>query len=178
MQHSRVLLFLVLLLAPGIADAQSFGLYGSAGPTITDAGNSFGVGAGLSPTSRLSFVFGFERTHLSSRTTRDRDTVSNFRGGTLSLGTAEVRFAPFGRGRVGPFALAGIAAGVSRPNVNDVFPDPVTNDVRAFFFGGGIDVPLGDRLSVFADARMTVGTEGYDGIVAVAPLRAGVVWRF
>ena len=89
-----------------------------------------------------------------------------------------MRFAPFGRGRVGPFALAGIAAGVSRPNVNDVFPDPVTNDVRAFFFGGGIDVPFGDRLSLFADARMTVGTEGYDGIVAVAPLRAGVAWRF
>lgn len=178
MQNSRVLLFLLLLLPPNLANAQSFGLYGSAGPTITDAGHSFAAGAGFSPTSRLSFVFSFERTHLSRRTTRDRDTVSNFRGGTLSLGTAEVRFAPFGRGRVGPFALAGIAAGVSRPNVNDVFPDPVTNDVRAFFFGGGIDVPLGDRLSVFADARMTVGTEGYDGIVAVAPLRAGVTWRF
>ena len=178
MPYIRVLLFLILLLAPVVANAQSFGLYASAGPTITDAGNSFAAGAGFSPTSQLSFVFSLERTHLSSRTIRDRNTVSNFRGGTLLLGAAEVRFAPFGRGRVGPFALAGIAAGVSRPNVNDVFPDPVTNDARAFFFGGGIDVPLADRLSVFADARMTVGTEGYDGLVAVAPLRAGVAWRF
>ena len=178
MQNSRVLLFLLLLLSPNLANAQSFGLYGSAGLTITDAGHSFAAGAGFSPTSRLSFVFSFERTHLSSRTGHDGNVVSNFRGGTLLLGTGEVRFAPLGHGRVGPFALAGIAAGVSRPNVNDVFPDPVTNDVRAFFFGGGIEVPLGDRLRLFADARMTVGTEGYDGIVAVAPLRAGVAWRF
>lgn len=173
-----VLLFVILLLSPGVASAQSFGLYGSAGPTLIDAGHSFAAGAGFSPASRLSFVFGFERTHLSSRTTRDRDTVSHFRGGTLFLGTAEVRFAPLGRGRVGPFALAGIAAGVSRPNVNEVFPDPVTNGARALFFGGGIDVPLGDRFSIIADARMTVGVEGYDGVVAVAPLRAGVAWRF
>jgi hypothetical protein len=176
--HIRVLMLMILLLAPGAANAQSFGLYGSAGPTITDAGNSVAARAGFSPTSRLSFLFSFERTHLSSRTSRDGDTVSNFRGGTLFLGTAEVRFAPFGRGRFGPFGLAGIAAGVSHPNVNDVFPTRVTNEVRAFFLGGGIDVPLSDRLSVFADARMTVGAEGTEGMVAVAPVRAGVAWRF
>ena len=94
------------------------------------------------------------------------------------LGTGEVRFAPFGRGRLGPFGLAGIAGGVSHPNVNDVFPTRVTNEVRALFLGGGIDVPLSDRLSIFADARMTVGAGGTEGIVAVAPLRAGVAWRF
>ena len=178
MQNSRVLLFLLLLLPPSLANAQSFGLYGSAGPTITDAGHSFAAGAGFSPTSRLSFVFSFERTHLSSRTGHDGNVVSNFRGGTLLLGTGEVRFAPLGHGRVGPFGLAGMAVGVSHPNVNDVFPDRLTNDVRAFFLGGGINVPLGDRLAVFADARMTVGAEGTEGIVAVAPLRAGVTWRF
>jgi hypothetical protein len=168
----------MLVLAPTAASAQSFGLYGSAGPTLIDAGNSFAAGAGFSPSSRVSFVFSFERTHLSSRTTRDRNTVSNFRGGTLFLGTAEVRVAPFGLGRLGPFGLAGIAAGVSQPNVNDVFPSRVTNDVRAFFLGGGIDVPLNEGLSVFADARMTVGADGDNGLVAVAPLRAGVAWRF
>ena len=71
-----------------------------------------------------------------------------------------------------------MAAGVSHPNVNDVFTDRVTNEVRAFFLGGGINVPLGNQLTVFADARMTVGAEGTEGIVAVAPLRAGVTWRF
>ena len=169
---------LVLLASPAVARSQSFELYGSAGPTLTDKGNSLAAGVGFSPASRVTFVFSFERTHLSSQTRRDRDVVSSFRGGTLFLGTAELRFAPFRRGRLGPFAVAGVAAGMSRPNVNDVFPDRVTNSVRGMFLGGGIDVPLSPRTSVFADARMYFGAEGNEGILAVAPLRAGIVWRF
>jgi hypothetical protein len=131
------LILLMLLIAPGVANSQSLELFGSAGPTITDAGNSFTVGAGFSPTSRITMVFNFERTHLSSRTTRHASGFSSFRGGTLFLGTAEFRFAPFGRGRFGAFGLAGVAAGVSRPNVTDIFRDSVTNPVRAIFAGGG-----------------------------------------
>ena len=172
------LLFLVMLASPGVANGQSVELFGSAGPTITDTGNSVAAGAGFSPTSRMTLVFNVERTHLSSRTTRDGDVVSSFRGGTLLLGTAELRVAPFRRGRFGPYGLAGFAAGVSRPNVNAVFPDRVSNQVRAMFFGGGIEVPLGERMTVFADARMMVGAEGTDGMVAVAPVRAGIAWRF
>ena len=71
----------------------------------------------------------------------------------------------------------GFAAGVSRPNVNELFPDPVTNNVRAIFFGGGIHVPLKERVSLFADARMMVGAEAGE-LLAVAPIRAGVAWRF
>jgi hypothetical protein len=67
---------------------------------------------------------------------------------------------------------------VSRPNVNDIFPTPVTNGARAVFGGGGLLVPLGTRFAVFADARMLIGAEGTEGIVAVAPVRAGVAWRF
>jgi hypothetical protein len=104
--------------------------------------------------------------------------VSYFRGGTFLLGSAELRFAPRGRGRVGPFAVAGFAAGVSRPNVNEVFPTPVTNGARAVFGGGGLLVPLAQRLNAFADVRMLIGAEGSEGIVAVAPVRAGVAWRF
>jgi hypothetical protein len=173
-----VLLFVMSIVSARAANSQSFEVYGSAGPTITDTGHSFAAGAGFSPASRIGIVFNFERTHLSSRTTRDRDVVSSFRGGTLFVGTAEARFLPFGRSRVGPFALAGFAAGVSRPNVNATFPERVTNDVRAFFAGGGIHAPVGDRLTVFADVRMLIGAEGIEGIVAVAPLRAGVSWRF
>ena len=164
------------LVSPHVATAQSIELYGSAGPTITDAGHSVSAGGGFSPASRLTLVFSFERTHLS--TTTRHDGLSRFRGGTLSLGTAELRVAPFGRHRFGPFGLAGFAAGVSRPNVNDVFPTRVTNDVRAMFVGGGLQAPLGKQLTVFADARMIFGAEGTEGIVAVAPLRAGLAWRF
>jgi hypothetical protein len=172
------LLFLMLLISPGVANGQSFELYASAGPTITDTGNSFAAGVGVSPTSRLSIGFSFERTHLSSRTSREGNVVSSFRGGTLLLGTAELRFAPFGRGRFGPFGVVGVAAGVSHPNVNDMFPNRVTNRVGAMFLGGGINVPLGERFAMFADARMMFGAEGVEGIVAVAPVRAGIAWRF
>jgi hypothetical protein len=62
--------------------------------------------------------------------------------------------------------------------VNSTFPTPVTNDARAVFAGGGLLLPFGPRVAAFADARMLVGAEGIEGIVAVAPVRAGVTWRF
>jgi hypothetical protein len=67
---------------------------------------------------------------------------------------------------------------VSRPHVNQTFPDRVTNQARVLFAGGGLHVPLGERLSVFGDIRMVFGAEGLEGIVAFAPVRAGVAWRF
>jgi hypothetical protein len=74
--------------------------------------------------------------------------------------------------------VAGFAAGVSRPNVNEIVPTPATNGARAVFGGGGFLVPLGQRLAAFGDVRMLIGAEGSEGIVAVAPVRAGVAWRF
>ena len=168
----------LLAFCPPDARGQTFELHGSAGPTITDAGLSLAGGVGVSPTARLTLFANIERTHLFSQFRREPDPALYFRGGTYLLGSAELRFAPRGRGRVGPFAVAGFAAGVSRPNVNEVFPTPVTNAARAFFGGGGLLVPLGQRLAAFADVRMLIGAEGSDGIVAVAPVRAGVAWRF
>jgi hypothetical protein len=167
-----------LLVCPPTARGQSFELYGSAGPTITDTGYSLAAGVGVSPTARLTLLANIERTDLVSQIHREARSVSYFRGGTYLLGTGELRFAPLGRDRVGPFAVAGFAAGVSRPHVNDVFPAPVTNRARAVFGGGGLLVPLGTRFAAVVDARMLIGAEGSEGIVAVAPLRAGVAWRF
>ena len=167
-----------LLTTPWIASAQSFVLQGSAGPTLVDSGYSLAGGIGYSATSRLAVLFDIERTHLSSRLSSDgRGGFSGFRGGTLTLGSAQLRVTPFGRDRVGPYGLVGFAAGVSRPNVNELFPDPVTNDVRAMFFGGGIHVPIKERVSFFADGRMMIGAEAGESL-AVAPIRAGVAWRF
>jgi hypothetical protein len=168
----------LLAFCPSAARGQSFELYGSAGPSITDPGLSLAGGVGVSLTSRLSLFANIERTHLWSQIRRESDSTSYFRGGTILLGSAELRFAPRGRGRVGPFAVAGFAAGASRPNVNEVFPTPVTNGARAVFGGGGVLVPFGQRLTAFADVRMLIGAEGSEGIVAVAPARAGVAWRF
>ena len=103
----------LLAFCPSAAHGQSFELYGSAGPTITDAGLSVAAGVGVSPTSQLTLLASIERTHLSSQNRRETDSTSYFRGGTYLLGSAELRFAPRGRDRVGPFAVAGFAAGVA-----------------------------------------------------------------
>jgi hypothetical protein len=172
------LLCALCLLHPGTASAQSFQLEASAGPTLVDSGFSGSAGIGFTPTSRIALSFELERTHLSSQQTTDgRGNVSGFRGGTLTLASGELRVGLFGRDRVGPYGLVGFAAGVSRPNVNEMFPDPVTNDVRAVFFGGGIQVPVKKRFSLFADARMMLGSEAGE-LLAVAPIRAGVAWHF
>ena len=93
------------------------------------------------------------------------------------MGAAEVRVTLLGRDRLTPYGLAGFGAGISRPNVNEIFPEPRTNAVRAVSFGGGIHVPLRPRLSIFADARMIVGAEAGE-LLAIAPVRAGLAWRF
>ena len=175
-----VVMTVLLLLVPAVAGAQMFELHGSAGPTVTDAGHSLAAGVGFSPASRVTFLVDVERTHLSTRVQTDaRGSISTFRGGTVTLGAVALRVSLFGRDRIGPYILAGLAAGVSQPNVTPTFPSRVTNGVRAPFLGGGLQVPINDRLSVFADGRMmlVVGTEA-DELFAVAPIRAGVAWRF
>ena len=171
-------LMLSLLLVSSTASGQSLVLQGSAGPTLFDPGYSAAVGIGFTPNSWMTVLFDVERTHVSSRVSRDgRGGIAASRGGTLTLAAAELRATLRGGDRVSPYVLGGFAAGVSRPNVNDTFPDPVTNNVRAFFFGGGLSVPLRKRIHVFADARMIVGAEAGE-LLAIAPVRAGIAWRF
>ena len=121
-----------------------------------------------------------ERTHLSSQIrTYDYGVTSAFRGGTVTLVSPACVLSLLGRDRVGPYGLVGLAAGVSRPNVTDLFPDRVSNEVRAPFAGGGIQVPLRNRVTLFAEARMMlVIGKGADDLFAVAPFRAGVAWHF
>jgi hypothetical protein len=173
-----MLIVATLLLAPRSAHSQAVEIYGSAGPTIVDEGHSVAAGLSFSPNSRLSVLASGERTHVFSGTRRADGFISNFRGGTLYLGSAELRVTPFGRDRFGPYGLTGLAAGISKPNVNEFFPNPVTNEVVAAFLGGGLQAPLGERFRVFADFRMLVGAEGREGIVGVAPVRAGLSFRF
>jgi hypothetical protein len=165
-------------LLPGAAAAQVWEVSGSAGPTIVEAGHSVAVGAGLWPASRVSIVFTAERTHIAGGTRRTGNLISSVRGGTIYVGTAELRVTPLGRDRVGPFVVAGVAAGTARPNVNATFPTRVTNDVRAIVLGGGLQVPLRKHLAITADTRFIYGEAGIGGIVAVVPLRAGLTWRF
>ncbi len=168
----------LLLFSPAIARGQTFMVHGAAGPTVTDPGYSLAAGVGFSPTSRLTIVFSAERTHLASQfRTYPEGFTAAFRGGTLTFAAGEMRFAILGRHRVGPYVLTGLAAGVSRPNVTRIFPTPVTNEVLASFFGGGVLVPLGDRLAVFADARMMLAV-GKEELLGLVPIRGGIAWHF
>jgi hypothetical protein len=178
MRVAIVVLSLFVVVFPCAARAQLFTVHGAAGPTLVDRGYTLVAGGGIVPTRHLSVLFDVERTHLSSRSTSDgRGGTSEFRGGTLTLGSAQLRVAPFGHGRLGPYGLAGVAAGVSRPNVNEAFPTRVTNDVWAIFFGGGLFVPLTDQLNAYVDGRMLVGDEAGE-LLAVLPIRGGLAWRF
>jgi len=180
MRVSCVAAFLFVLL-PSVGSTQSLpssvSIQAAAGPTVTDKGHHVSAAVGFSPLSRVTVLLDVQRTHLSSRITRQERGFSAFRGGTMTAVSGEVRVGLWPVQRVTPYVLAGLGAGVSRPNVNETFPDPVTNDARFMFFGGGVHVPLRERLSVFGDARMLVGAEAGE-LLAMAPVRVGLAWRF
>jgi hypothetical protein len=149
----------------------------AAGPTLTllGGGNVLSAAFGYSPASRLELLLNMERTYVPFQLWGGHSAT---RGGTLMFVSGELRFALLPADRVSPFAIAGVGGGVSRPNVNAEFPDRVRNDLRVLYIGGGVRVPLRRGFSVLADARCMLGLEGYDGVLALWPVRVGVAWRF
>lgn len=110
-------------------------------------------------------------------TRSDARDFSATRGGTTTFISGEVRFLFFTFNRGSPYALASAGYGKSRPNVNDIFPDRVTNDATLVFFGGGVRIAVTERLSAFADIRFGIQGER-DSIIGLTPVRGGVAWRF
>jgi hypothetical protein len=145
---------------------------------MVDPGHNVSAAVGFSPMPRVTLLLDVQRTHIASRVTRQDRGGSVFRGGTMTAVSGEARVSLWPVQRVTPYALAGFGAGVSRPNVNPTFPDAVTNSARFMFFGGGVQVPLRERLSVFGDVRLIAGAEGNNGLLAMIPVRVGVAWRF
>lgn len=178
MRLTLVVALVLLFGVPAPGRGQSVDVHGSAGPTLVDRGYSVAGGFGWSPWSRLTLTADIERTELSTRVSSDgRGGGSVFRGGTIVLGAAGVRVALFPPHRLTPYVVAGVAAGRSRPAVNPQFPSVVTNDARALFAGGGVEAPFGPHLGLFVDGRVQIGGDGGETL-ALAPLRAGLRWRF
>lgn len=179
---------LLLLLIPCGATAQTpdatgpgldrFSLQAGAGPLLRSGGNNLSAAFGFSPLSRLDFLVSVERTHVPFQRDTFSDGYSLTRGGTLTAVSGEVRVSLLPPHRVSPYGFAGIGGGVSRPTVNAEFPNPVRNDLRVVYFGGGLRVPLRGGLSVFGDARAMMALEGDEGIMGIWPVRAGLAWRF
>ena len=181
-------LLCVLILVPMAASGQTFVLQGAGGFSVLDTahnlsygfdpGPHLGLGVGVSPWRRVSLVVEVERTHRASQLQTDaRGNMFGFRGATATLAVPQVRVSLFDPDRVAPYGLVGFAAGVSRLNVTAEFPNRVTHDVRALVLGGGLQVPVRERISIFADGRLFIGSEANE-IFALMPIRAGVAWRF
>ncbi len=175
-----VVVGLLLLAFPALSSGQTnVDIHGSGGPTLYNRGSSVAVGVGFTPTSWLTVVVDVERTHQPSRLSTEHGVTSAFRGGTLTSVAGGIRASLFGPDRIGPYALAGLAVGVSRPNVNDLWPKRVAHQVQGPFVGGGFQVPIGNRISLFADGRvMLMAGKQADVLLGVAPIRAGMTWRF
>lgn len=177
MRSIPVFALLAFLGVPALVTAQPFDLHAAGGPTLVDRGYSVAGGLGWSPLSHLQISINAERTHLPMRVETTPQSSSVTRGGTVTVGSAEAQLSLLARQRFTPYVLAGFAAGRSRPNVNERFPQEVTNDVRAVFAGGGLLVPLRSNLALYADVRWMVGDESNE-LLVVAPLRAGFSLRF
>jgi hypothetical protein len=182
-------LLALVLLMPQVAtgqtpDSQPAGfdrvsLQVAAGPLVNSGGgHTLSAAFGFSPISRVDLVVNVERQHLPFQRGTFSDGFSVTRGGTLTWVSGEVRASLFPPDRVSPYGLAGIGGGVSRPTVNETFPNAVENDLRVVYFGGGVRVPIRSGFSVFGDARAMLTLEGSDGILGVWPVRAGIAWRF
>jgi hypothetical protein len=172
---------LLTSLGPAVAEAQTtgrFSVQAGGGPTLRDSGNVVAAAIGFAPASRVEILFNVERDHLPTRVEQFDNVTSVTRGGTLTYASGELRVSFLPPDRVSPFVLAGAGAGRSRLNVNEHFPSPVENDLQVLYFGGGVRVPLGDRVSLFGDVRIVAGAEGGDGLIALYPVRAGLLWRF
>lgn len=166
---------------PAAADTRRdtrFSIQAGGGPTLRDGGSVASAAFGFSPVSRVELAFNVERIHLPFQLEQFPGGSSATRGGTLTFASGEVRVAALQPDRLSPFAIAGVGRGVSRPTVNDMFPDAVRNDLGVVYFGGGLRVPLRGGVSVVGDVRALLAIEESDSLMTAWPVRIGVAWRF
>ena len=136
------------LVWPAVAAAQETGIgvsvQGAIGSHIGDGGDTQSIGLGVSFGERFGVVVNAERSHVPTDVTFFEDGYAATRGGTTRFVSGEFRYVPITYKRLSPYVLVGVGRGVSRPNVNEFFPDRVTHTVTLLFPGFGVRV-LADR---------------------------------
>lgn len=162
---------------PTPVSAQSRGtgisIEGAIGTPLRTGGHDESVALGLRLGERLTLLGGAERLYWPT----ERNGPGYTRGGTVSFVSGALRVSLAPHLRAAPYAIAGLGRGVSRPNVNDVFPTPVRNDATVVFFGGGVRIAASDHVSIIADVRAGLVGES-DSVGLVVPARAGLAWNF
>jgi len=174
---------LLSILSPAVAAAQKTGIgvtvQGGAGSHLGDGGDTQSIGLGISFGERFGVVVNAERSHVPTDVTFFPDGYAATRGATTTFVSGEFRYVPITYKRLAPYVLVGAGRGVSRPNVNAFFPDPVEHDVMLVFPGIGARVQLTDHLSAFADIRlMFQSRSGEPDAGGFGPIRGGLAWRF
>lgn len=185
------LAILALALSAGAASAQEgvgaaavtpplqVSLEGAAALQVHYHGSTQSIALGLAPGRSLTLLLSAERSYVADRIERYEDGYSSERGGTEHFFSAGVRYAFLPARRVSPYALGGIGRGISRPTVNEYFPDTKKRDIQMLYYGGGVRVAVRPRLDAFVDARLIMAVEARSDYFAVRlPVRAGLAWRF
>jgi len=149
-----------------------------AGPLLQTGGHNVSASLGFSPLSRLDLLVTLEQNHVPFT----RDSFSNgyslTRGGTMTAVSGEVRVSLLPPHRISPYGFAGAGGGISRPTVNEAFPNPIEHDLFVLYFGAGVRVPIRSGFSIFGDARAMMALEHDGGMMGVWPVRVGLAWRF
>jgi hypothetical protein len=154
-------------------------LEASAGPQISYVGSTVSAALGFAPTRRLTLLVSLERSHVRDEIDRYEDGYGFERGGTEVFVSAELRYAFLADRRVSPYGMGGAGRGISRPSVNEFFPEANERNIQAIYYGAGVRMPLGPRLDAFVDARVIMVLEAASDYFGVRlPVRGGVAWRF
>lgn len=188
-RHAGLLVVLALGVPASAARAQEgaqttapeprWSVEGAAGLQVYYDGSAQSVAFGFSPNRSLTVLVSAERTHIQDRVALYEYGYSAERGGTEQFVTGGVRYAFLTRRRVSPYVLGGIGRGISRPNVNEFFPDRKERNIHVLYYGGGVRIPVGPRFDAFVDARFIMSAEAATDYFGVRmPVRAGIAWRF
>jgi hypothetical protein len=169
--------------SPAVAVGQGTGIkvsiQGGIGSHLGDGGDSQSLSLGVSFGERFGVVVNAERSHVPSDVTYFEDGYAATRGATTRFISGEFRYVPVTFKGISPYVIAGIGRGVSRPNVNQFFPNRVTHTVMLQFPGFGARVRMTDHLSAFADIRfMFQSRSGEPDAGGFGPIRGGLAWQF
>lgn len=175
---------LLALLLAAHADAadeseppRRFSVTFGAGSHLREGGDTEVISFGYTLPEALTVLVSVERNHVPTRVERHANGYSASRGGTVTLISGELRYTFAEASKISPFVFAGAGAGRSRPNVNDIFPESVTNLARGAYAGGGVLVSVTPALALSVEAKSQLMVER-DSVGLLLPIRAGVTWRF
>jgi hypothetical protein len=156
-----------------------FSVEGAAGLQVHYSGSMQSIAFGFAPTRSLTLLVSAERSHVADRIEFYADGYASERGGTEQFLSAEVRYAFLPSKRMSPYVVGGTGRGISRPNVNEFFPDKKERSIQVLYYGGGVRIPVRSRLDAFVDGRIIVAMEAKSDYFGVRfPVRAGIACRF